>query len=113
MTAPHTPPRRARLLIGSLLVATTASFLYATRIGAVRQGWAYYDTAARFWELGVGALAGLLIGRIVMADRVRAVLGVAGFLVVINTAATAMRTAVLAPVATAMALVRCAATRRP
>ncbi|MBY6349511.1 acyltransferase family protein [Rhodococcoides corynebacterioides] len=70
------------MLIGTLLVTTVASFGYATHIGALRQGWAYYDTAARFWELGAGALAGLLIGRIVLSGRIRAALGVAGFLVV-------------------------------
>ncbi|MBY6367735.1 acyltransferase family protein [Rhodococcoides corynebacterioides] len=66
------------LLIAALAVASLLSFVHAAHLGTVRQGWAYYDTTARFWELGVGALAGLLIGRVAISGRVRAVLGAVG-----------------------------------
>ncbi|MEU2121364.1 acyltransferase family protein, partial [Nocardia niwae] len=40
----------------ALAVGVTASFLYAAHGAAVHQGWNYYDSFARAWELLAGAL---------------------------------------------------------
>lgn len=47
----------------------TASFAYATVVHAADPAWAYYDTAARAWEILVGAAAGVLIPRLVTSRR--------------------------------------------
>ena len=57
--------RRTRLrvrtvLLPLLLLATAASLAYAVYLTAVLQPVAYFHTATRFWEMGAGALLGLL-----------------------------------------------------
>ncbi|MFI6427336.1 acyltransferase family protein [Promicromonospora sp. NPDC050880] len=57
--------RRARLRVRTVLLplvalATAASFAYAVHLSAVQQPVAYFHTATRFWELGAGALLGLV-----------------------------------------------------
>lgn len=57
--------RRARLRVATVLLplvalATVVSFAYAVHLSAVQQPVAYFHTATRFWELGAGALLGLV-----------------------------------------------------
>ncbi|MCP2262982.1 Peptidoglycan/LPS O-acetylase OafA/YrhL, contains acyltransferase and SGNH-hydrolase domains [Promicromonospora thailandica] len=57
--------RRARVRVRTVLLplvalATVASFAYAVHLTAVQQPVAYFHTATRFWELGAGALLGLV-----------------------------------------------------
>ncbi|WP_460706330.1 acyltransferase family protein [Myceligenerans halotolerans] len=83
---------RARTRMSSLpgLVAvvvglgTAASFLFAVWLSGQNQAEAYFHTGARFWELGVGALAALMLPKIRMSDPVAGLLGVAGLVLVVS-----------------------------
>lgn len=60
-------PRRipARLALGGILVvAILASFLWAMTETANNASWAYFSTASRAWELGIGALIAVSAGAI-------------------------------------------------
>jgi peptidoglycan/LPS O-acetylase OafA/YrhL len=70
--------RPVRILAILVVVATAASFAYATYLGTVNQPRAYFDTLARFWELGAGALFALVWPHLRVPDRWRAPLGWAG-----------------------------------
>ncbi len=76
-------PRRALLVITTAL--TVASFGFATLLVATDQQVAYFHSATRFWELGVGALLALVLPRLRLADRWRAALGWAGLIVVLSS----------------------------
>jgi peptidoglycan/LPS O-acetylase OafA/YrhL len=57
--------RRSRLHVGTVLlpllaVATAASLVFAVQLTAELQPVAYFHTAARFWEMGAGALLALV-----------------------------------------------------
>ncbi|PPJ24874.1 acyltransferase [Nocardia nova] len=69
-------------LAAVIVVATLASFLYAARGSATHQGWNYYDSAARAWELLVGAGLALAAAALRVPRVLRAVLAAAGLLVV-------------------------------
>ncbi|MGB6183314.1 MAG: acyltransferase family protein [Rhodococcus sp. (in: high G+C Gram-positive bacteria)] len=62
----------------ALAVATVISFAYAAEIGRTHQGWAYYDTGARAWELTAGAVAGLVIGKVALPTAARWLAGAVG-----------------------------------
>ncbi|NKY52664.1 acyltransferase family protein [Nocardia vermiculata] len=63
-------------------VGIVASFLYATHGLATHQGWNYYDSAARAWELLIGAALALAATALRVPRPVRVVLAAAGLLVV-------------------------------
>lgn len=75
--------RRALLVITTAL--TVGSFGFASFLVATDMQVAYYHTAARFWELGVGALLALVLPRLRLADRWRVALGWAGLVVVLTS----------------------------
>ncbi|MEU5757840.1 acyltransferase family protein [Nocardia sp. NPDC047648] len=54
-------PGALRPMLAVLLVAgTVASFVYAAHGTAVQQGWNYYDSFARAWELSAGGLLAIV-----------------------------------------------------
>ncbi|MDO4610926.1 acyltransferase family protein [Corynebacterium sp.] len=60
---PAAGPGPVALVMTPLLVAVTiASFAWAAHLHEVNQMRNYYSTAARLWEMGLGALLGLLLG---------------------------------------------------
>ncbi|PXX71394.1 peptidoglycan/LPS O-acetylase OafA/YrhL [Nocardia tenerifensis] len=65
-----------------LTVLAIASFAYADRGVSVHQGWNYYDSFARTWELLTGALVAVVAPRISLPRIVRTILAVAGFAVI-------------------------------
>ncbi|MEV0077642.1 acyltransferase family protein [Nocardia neocaledoniensis] len=70
---------RTRLVLGAVVVAAgLASFGYAASGTAAHQGWNYYDTFARGWELLAGAGLAVLAPHVVPARRVRGALAAAG-----------------------------------
>ncbi|GAD81767.1 acyltransferase [Nocardia asteroides NBRC 15531] len=72
-------PDRIRLVLGAVVVAAgLASFGYATSGTATHQGWNYYDTFARGWELLAGAGLAVVAPYVVPARRIRGVLAGAG-----------------------------------
>jgi peptidoglycan/LPS O-acetylase OafA/YrhL len=52
--------RTRAVLLPLVVLATVASFVYAVHLTSVQQPVAYFHTATRFWELGAGALLGLV-----------------------------------------------------
>ncbi|MGJ0185051.1 acyltransferase family protein [Corynebacterium glyciniphilum] len=71
-----------------LVIATLASFGYATWLGGHDQGANYYSPFSRFWEIGLGGLFGIwLLGRVLPAAwaQLRLVAGVAGLVLIIGT----------------------------
>lgn len=78
-----TPARLLALVVGA---ATLASFVYAVHLTSADQPTAYLSTWSRFWELGAGAVAALVLDRLHLATRlsdgVRAGLGWAGLALV-------------------------------
>lgn len=81
-------PRRARVtLFWSLLtVATLASFLYAWHANTTNPQAAYFDTFARFWELGLGGLlAGLITNGRVLPVVLRPVAGWLGLGMILSS----------------------------
>nr|WP_227982666.1 acyltransferase family protein [Nocardia spumae] len=69
-------------LAAVITVAAIASFLYAAHGSATHQGWNYYDSAARAWELLVGAGLALAATALRAPRVVRVILAVAGLLIV-------------------------------
>ncbi|WP_260851087.1 acyltransferase family protein [Rhodococcus sp. WB9] len=67
-----------------LAAAGTGSFCYAIAASRTQQSWAYYDTAARLWELVAGALLALAIGRAVVPRCGRSVLAGAALAVILT-----------------------------
>ncbi|NKY89316.1 acyltransferase family protein [Nocardia veterana] len=65
-----------------ITITAIASFRYAAHGSATHQGWNYYDSAARAWELLVGAGLALAAGSIRLPRAVRALLAAAGLAVV-------------------------------
>ncbi len=75
-------PGAIRPLVGLIVVAAAVlSFEYAMAGAATHQGWNYYDTAARGWELAVGAALAVVAPWVSLPRWLRgiaALLGVAG-----------------------------------
>ncbi|GAA1852206.1 acyltransferase family protein [Myceligenerans crystallogenes] len=63
--------------------ATVASFVYAAQLHLVDQPRAYFDSFARFWELGAGALLALSWPHLSVPGWLRAPLAWAGLLMVV------------------------------
>ncbi len=104
---------RLRPVLGALVVpAAVASLLYATHGAATQQGWNYYDSGARLWELLAGA-ALALVGPALTLPRwlrgVTALLGVAGVVacgwLIVNGANVYPGPAALLPVLAAVAVI--------
>jgi peptidoglycan/LPS O-acetylase OafA/YrhL len=70
---------RRRLLLPALAVVAAASFLYAARQVRVAPEAAYYSAFSRAWELGLGALAAVLLAGRGAGPRWAAVYGWLGF----------------------------------
>ena len=70
------------VLAAVISLAAVCSFLYAAHGSATHQGWNYYDSAARVWELLVGAGLALVATTLRAPRVVRIVLAVAGLVVV-------------------------------
>lgn len=62
----------------ALIILTVASFAWAIYRHGVDQQKAYYDTLARFWEIGIGGVFGLFILKHQLPKVTRQVLGVIG-----------------------------------
>ncbi|MEV0953607.1 acyltransferase family protein [Promicromonospora sp. NPDC050249] len=74
-------PRRALAVVTAL--ATAASFWFAVGITAQDQATAYFHSGARFWELGLGALAALVLPRVRVPVWLRPVLAWLGLAMVV------------------------------
>ncbi|MDN5582270.1 MULTISPECIES: acyltransferase family protein [unclassified Corynebacterium] len=78
----------SQVLHWGLVVATVASFGYATWLGGHDQGANYYSPFSRFWEIGLGGLFGIwLLGRALPAvwARLRLGAGIVGLVLIIGT----------------------------
>ncbi|MFC8526183.1 acyltransferase family protein [Nocardia sp. NPDC057227] len=71
-------------LLAIVAVLMLASLLHATRGAATAQGWNYYDSLARGWELCAGAALILLAPVLAPPRLLRSVLAVAGVLGVVG-----------------------------
>jgi peptidoglycan/LPS O-acetylase OafA/YrhL len=71
---------QARLIVGLVLaVAAGGSFAWAMFETANMPTWAYFSTASRAWELGVGALVAVFASKLaVLSGPMRSVLGYGG-----------------------------------
>ncbi|MFF5033774.1 acyltransferase family protein [Nocardia salmonicida] len=77
-------PGRVRPAVGGMVVAVSvASFCYAAYGTATNQGWNYYDSFARGWELSVGAGLAVVAPSLVLWRQVRVALSVLGALGVV------------------------------
>ena len=77
--------QRARIVAAGLLAAVAvASFAYANWQIAVDRVPAYYDTAARAWELALGGFAALVLTRIPLGPVARALMAAAGIALVLT-----------------------------
>lgn len=76
-----------RILIPLLVVITLGSLAYAFYMHSENQGWNYYSTVSRLWELGLGALLGLVLvrGSIPMPKPLRVTLATVGLALVVST----------------------------
>lgn len=72
-----------RLPLIALAAATVLSFWWALLHVLAEPDAAYFDSAARLWEFGVGALAGIGATRIRPTASARTMLGVAGLVLVL------------------------------
>ncbi|MCM6774229.1 acyltransferase [Nocardia sp. CDC159] len=72
-------PSAIRPLLAALIVAGAAtSFGYAAHGVSAQQGWNYYDSAARAWELLAGAGLALIVPHLSPSRALRALLAAAG-----------------------------------
>lgn len=72
-------PGRIRTVIGALVIAmSVVSFVYAAYGAATHQGWNYYDSFARGWELLVGAALAVAAPALAQWRRLRVALSVFG-----------------------------------
>ncbi|WP_156760953.1 acyltransferase family protein [Microbacterium karelineae] len=80
----HSRGMRERAFWALLMIATMASFAYAWRENGADPQSAYFDSFARFWELGIGGLvAGLVLARRVVAAVLRPLAGWVGLAMVV------------------------------
>ncbi|MFI5779746.1 acyltransferase family protein [Nocardia sp. NPDC051570] len=77
-------PTAIRPLLAAVIVAAAAtSFGYAAHGVSTHQGWSYYDSAARAWELLVGAGLALALPYLAPPRALRAVLAAVGLIAVL------------------------------
>ncbi|WES64245.1 acyltransferase family protein [Microbacter sp. GSS18] len=74
-----------RILITVTALATAGSFAYAMWFVRVDQMVAYFDSFTRFWEIGAGALLGLVATRLRFGARTRSLLAMVGLAMVISS----------------------------
>ena len=74
---------RAVLAVLISLAAALVSLLYAAHGAATHQGWNYYDSGARLWELLAGAALALAASAFALPRIVRGIAAVAGVAVVV------------------------------
>lgn len=72
-------------LLAVTAVMTAASLAFATWLGAVNQDVAYLHTATRWWELGAGALLGLVLGRLPQPASIKRAAGWVGLALVVTS----------------------------
>ncbi|MFT3714970.1 MAG: acyltransferase family protein [Gordonia sp. (in: high G+C Gram-positive bacteria)] len=72
--------RVRRSLIGLVVAVTVASFVYANVLAHLNQTLNYYDTFARFWEISLGGLLGLVLTGRVVTGWIRQIAGVVGLI---------------------------------
>lgn len=79
--------RKISIAISSIVGALSiASFAYATYlIFAGRQSENYFSTFSRFWEIGVGALLGMVLTELVFAAWIRVTFSIVGLALIICT----------------------------
>ncbi|MEU1993751.1 acyltransferase family protein [Nocardia gamkensis] len=78
-------PGALRPMLAVLLVAgTVASFVYAAHGTAVQQGWNYYDSFARAWELSAGGLLAIVAPWLKPPRPVRVAAAVLGAVMVLT-----------------------------
>lgn len=79
--------RLRRILTPLLTVITLGSLAYAFYMHSENQGWNYYSTVSRLWELCLGALLGLILvrGSIPMPKPLRVLLAGIGLALVVST----------------------------
>jgi peptidoglycan/LPS O-acetylase OafA/YrhL len=110
---------RRRLLVPALGVVAGASFLYAARQARVAPEAAYYSAFARAWELGLGALAAVLLAGRSARPRPAAACGslglaaIAGATVAFGEATPFPGPAALLPTLGAVALIAAGTCSRP
>lgn len=75
--------RRPRLVVAVVATTTVLSFWWASIHVLVAPDAAYFDAAARAWEIGVGALAGIAARSVVLSTTVGSMLGIAGIALVL------------------------------
>jgi peptidoglycan/LPS O-acetylase OafA/YrhL len=79
--------RLSRHVVSLLVLACAASLAWWVHLGATDPQQAYYSSAARAWELGLGALLAVLAPALVrLAGPVRTLLGAAGLVAVLAAA---------------------------
>ncbi|MFC4128451.1 acyltransferase family protein [Nocardia rhizosphaerae] len=72
-------PDLVRRTVGAVVaVLALASFGYAAHGVSTQQGWNYYDSLARGWELLAGAMIAVLLPALALPSRLRLVLSVFG-----------------------------------
>lgn len=77
-------PALRRLFAVVVGLGTAASFVFAVWLSGQNQAEAYFHTGARFWELGIGALAAMVLPKVRMPGPVAGLLGVAGLVLVVS-----------------------------
>ena len=73
------------IMIGVLLAVTLSSFAYATIGVTVNQTLNYYNTGARFWEISLGGLLGLVLAKLTVSGWLRQLAGVVGLAMLVAT----------------------------
>ena len=73
------------LLVAVVAAATVGSFVYAQGLHVVDQPVAYFHSAARFWELGIGGFLALTLPWLRVPGSLRPVLGWAGLGLVVSS----------------------------
>lgn len=73
------------ILIGVLVAVTAGSFVYGTVGVTMNQTLNYYNTGARFWEIALGGLLGLVLANVTVPGWARQIAGVIGLTMLVIT----------------------------
>lgn len=74
-----------KILLSILAPASLVSFTYAVHSVTQAPAFAYFDTFARLWEFGVGAIVALLLPRLALSSPARAIITVFGIVAILST----------------------------
>ncbi|MDX2377030.1 acyltransferase [Microbacterium sp. LRZ72] len=86
MALARSAQRRRTLLISAILAGSASSFWFATVLNASDPAAAYFNSFARFWELGVGALVAVLVrGRLQFPPIVATLMGWVGIALILSS----------------------------